>query len=291
MLYLAQITKPNRKKMIDISKSINPPFLVITLMDLISYRTLHLNKTFDKIVKAGGIHNFLKYKGKIILSLIIKDDMLLKLNYYDYAYIINHIKPDFYTTPDCETYDNEHITSIREIKKSLIFTKRLIELCPNSTPIGHVKGCDEWMVENHTKILKEGLGIQNFIFHVGDFLRHGDPNMITKARNLAFKIRKHAKNLLLYGMGAQNNLIRFSFADVYITDTHFVNAIHRKKFIGTKKIRSNKEYIALTKSNLIEIYNNIIALENQTKLIVGGVCPWVEVQEEKELRIVWLEEK
>ena len=105
--------------------------------------------------------------------------------------------------------------------------------------------------------------------------------MINKAKNLAFKIRPHARYLLLYGMGSQNNLLEFSFADAYITNTHLVTALNGKKFVGTKKVRYSEKYdINIVKENLIEIFNNVQKIKEQKKLFEGGACLWEEVQEE-----------
>lgn len=280
MIEFAPITEVNKKSMIGVAQSIPRKFVVVRLLDLISSKTLELKNVFYSIKKAGGIHKYLNYPGIIILSLIVKDDMIVKLTPPDYAFIINNLKPNFYTTPDCETYEGEETVSIEEIKKSLFFTKELMKLCNFSSPVGHVKGCNEWMIEEHTKILKM-LGIKDFIFHTGDFFRYGDSNMINKAKNLAFKIRPHARYLFLYGMGSQSHLLSFSFADAYITNTHLVTALNGKKFVGTKKVRYSKSYnIKIAKNNLIEIYNNLQKLGKQKKLFEGGVCPWEEVQEE-----------
>jgi len=280
MVELAPITEINKKRMIGVAKSIPTKFVVVRLLDLISPITLEPKKVFYDIQRAGGIHNYLNYPGIIILTLIVRDDMISKLTPPDYAFIIDNIKPNFYTTPDCETYEGEETTSIEEIKKSLFFTSELMKLCKFSSPIGHVKGCNEWMVEEHLKILKM-LGIKDFIFHTGDFFRSGNSNMINKARNLAFKIRPHARYLFLYGMGSQSHLLSFSFADAYITNTHLVTALHGKKFIGTKKIRYSGGYnIKIVKDNLLEIYSNLQKMNKQKKLFEGGVCLWEEVQEE-----------
>ena len=286
MVEIIPITEVNKKKMIGVAQSIPTKFVVVRLLDIISHITLELKSVFYEIRNVGGIHNYLNYHGMIILSLIVKDGMLSKLTPSDYAFIINTLKPNFYTTPDCETYEGEQIVSIEEIKKSLFQTKELIERCPFSFPIGHVKGCNEWIIEKHVKILKM-FGIKDFIFHTRDFFRSGDRNMINKAKNFAFKIRPYARYLLLYGMGSQNNLLEFSFADAYITNTHLVTALNGKKFVGTKKVKYSGKYnTKIVKENLIEIFNNIQRLNEQKKLFEGGVCLWEEVQEEPVRAIV-----
>ena len=283
MTELSPIVKLNQKGMIKIAKCIPTNFLTVRLLDLISPKTLKSNKVFYKIKASGGIHKYLNYSGEIILSLIVKDEMLPKLTAHDYSYIIKTLKPNFYTTPDCETYHNEETISISEIKKSIIQTQKLIELCPFSVPLGHVKGCNEWLVIEHVNMLKL-LGIKDFLFHVGDFLRNGEPSFITTARNLAYSIKQNARSLFLYGMGSQLNLINFSFADVYITHAYFFAATHGKRFEGTKKVNKNKDsFIETTRKNLIEMYNNLENSKKQRKLFSGGGGIWEEDQEEVDL--------
>lgn len=107
MVEIVPVTEINKKGMISVAQSIPIKFRAVRLLDLVSPITLELKSVFYKIRNVGGIHNYLNYNGIIILSLIVKGDMLSKLTPPDYAFSINIVKPNFYTMPDCETYNGE----------------------------------------------------------------------------------------------------------------------------------------------------------------------------------------
>lgn len=279
MVRLFPVIKLSDSNMLDLLKVLPLNCIVLRLQDLVASKTYDTNSTFRKIKKARGAHNFLGFRGKIILSLVMKDEIISKFNPEKYAEIIHTLKPDFYTTVDGETYEGEEELSLREINRCFNETAELMKLCPLSKPVGHVKGSNELQVLYHVNLLKS-LGINDFILHIGDFFRNGDPGMILRAKKYALIIKKQARNLFLYGMGSQKRLIEFSFADGYITFNHFVTAFNGKKYIGINKIGYSGGYSSkIVKDNLIEIINNIKRIENQKKLIQGGVCPW-EAEEE-----------
>ncbi len=285
MVNIIPITKANDTGASRIALAVSSDFIVVRLIDFISLKTLQPNSAFTKIVRAGGLRSYYKEKRPFILSLIAPDHICAKFLPYDYAYFIKNLKADYFTTPDCETYDHEGSTSIREIKKALILTEHLITLCKESKPIGQVKGCNESLVKEHAKVLSL-LGIEYMLFHTGDFLRNGDQNMILKARNLAVCIRPYAKRLFLYGMGSQNNILTFSFADYYVTNTYFIAARNGKRFVGIKKYQYHGGYsLDVVRSNLTQLLTNIMSSREQKQLFNGGDCPWVADQEEIVLAI------
>lgn len=247
-------------------------FLVVRFQDFVSHNTFEFNKIFYDIVAAGGLHNYLGFNGKILLSLIMKDEIIANVGPKKYSLAINSLKPDMYTTVDGETYEKENKLSIKEIKRMLIQTRELLRLCPYSTPVGLVKGCNESQIMFHVKMLK-WFQIKKFIFHIGDFSRNGDNNMINKARNLSYKIRQQVDYLMLYGMGSQKRLLDFSFADAYITFKHFVAATKGLKLNGFKWIRNpggfDKNIIT---ENFIQMKKNMKSIEEQKTL---GDILWV----------------
>ena len=280
MVELYPVIKLNEPTILDTWKGLALNCLVVRLQDLICPRSMRLNSTFFKIKEKGGIHNFLDFDGKIILSLIMKDNLIQGFNPSRYSEVINTLKPDYYTIVDGETYEKEELISKAEIKRSFLETRQLIELCKDSKPIGQVKGCNKSQIVTHMALLKS-LGIEDFVFHVGDFFRNGSPKMINRAKEYSLMIRKNAKTLILYGMGSQSKLQEFSFADAYTTFNYFVNAVNGKKFVGTKKYHYTGGYSPkIVRENLIQIIKNIANMKKQTKLIIGGVCPWEAEQEE-----------
>lgn len=268
MVLLSPIIKLDAKETFDVLKAVPVEFAVVRLQDLVLKNSFKFKKTFRKVVSAGGLHNFLGFSGQILLSLIMRDEIVARYKPERYAVAINSLKPDSYTTIDGETYEREYTLSWNEINRIHSENKQLIALCPRYEPIGLVKGCTEKQIEFHVGLLKS-LGIADFIFHVGDFFRYGDPDMIRKARSYSYKIRKHARCLILYGMGSQKRLLEFSFADVYVSFNHFVTAKNGMKFVGTRKIKYTGGYDPkIITSNFIEMYKNVNSLNKQTKLSV-----------------------
>jgi len=273
MVVLSPVINLSDKSTFKVLDAVPVSLVVVRLQDLVSKKTFEFNKTFNDVMAAGGLHNFLGYSGPIVLSLIMRDDIIANFNPQKYALAINSIRPTSYTTIDGETYEGEISLSIAEINRINKENKELVRLCPRYLPIGLVKGCTAEQIELHIEHLKL-LGIKDFIFHVGDFFRHGDTKMINKARNFASKIRNHARYLMLYGMGSQKKLLEFSFADVYISFNHFVTAINGMKFVGTNKIKYNSGYNPdIMVTNFLEMYKNIDLL-NKQKLFDGGENIW-----------------
>lgn len=253
--------------------------IVVRLQDIVSKRTYKFNSNFYEIEARGGVHKFLDFHGEIILSLIMKDEIIDNFKSGLYTKAINTLKPDYYTTVDGWTYEKTEKDSYLEIERCFEQTKELLKICPNSFPLGLVKGCTENQIDYHISLLKS-IGINDFIFHIGDFSRHGDARMMWRARKYARKIKSQADSLILYGIGTQKKMEKFSFADAFVTSTHFIAANYGMKFVGTKKVRysgedSRKDVI---KNNLFEMYQNLQKMSlYQTTLDNGGTNLWAEV--------------
>lgn len=275
MVVLIPIINLNDRTTFGVLDAVPVNFIVVRLQDLVSKKTFEFNKTFNDVMAAGGLHNFLHYSGPIVLSLIMKDEIIKNFNPQKYAIAINSLRPNSYTTVDGETYSREHSISMTEINRIHKENIELIRLCPRHLPIGLVKGCTDNQLELHIEYLKS-LGIKDFIFHVGDFLRHGDDSMINKARGFCSRIRGHARYLMLYGMGSQKRLLQLSFADAYISFNHFVTAINGMKFIGTNKVKYSGGYNNnIMIENFMEMHKNVSLLSEQKKLFDGGENKWV----------------
>ena len=268
------------KNSIKLAKAINSPIIVIPIYDLISNITAKPNKLFGKIKSCGGVHNFLDYHGIIILSLIMKDELILKFSPKQYAEIINNIKPNTYTTVDGATYNKQDSKAFKELKRLSKETTELLTLCPDIKPIGHVKGSNSIQIKLHLKYLKQ-LGINIFIFHVGDFFRWGDNSTIQQAKYFCSLIKDGGNTLLLYGLGSPKRMLEFSFSDLFITYSHFVNARNGRIFIKTKKQKfSNMSVYDAAIHNFKELSKYLENLKSQTKLFSGGKCKWAEAHQE-----------
>jgi len=279
MTELFPILKLNQPSLLSVHRGLPIKTVVVRLQDLIS-STYKFNSVLSKIKKAGGIHNYLGFHGKVILSLIMRDDILPHFTAEKYSLAINLLKPNFYTTPDCETYEGEIIKlpdgrifygnvekSFNQILKVLSITKKLISLCPNSMPLGQVKGCNNEQLKFHMVQLNS-LGIYDFVFHVGDFFRHGNPTFIQKAKVYSTFIKRRSRSLMLYGMGSQKKLNEYSFGDAYASMNYFIKARRGQEYTGTKLRRANGRYSpVLARKNLIQMLKNIDKVKHQTKLI------------------------
>ena len=272
------ILKLNQPSLLDVHKNLPIKLVVVRLQDLIS-PTYTFNSILNQIKDAGGIHNHLGFHGSVILSLIMRDDIIPHFTAENYSLAINLLKPNFYTTPDCETYEGEIIKlpdgriyygnvekSFNQILRSLSITRKLIPLCPDSAPLGQIKGCNREQLDFHIAQLKS-MGIYDFVFHVGDFFRHGNPAFIQRAKSNATFIKKHSRLLILYGMGSQKKLHEYSFADAYASMNYFIKARRGQEYIGTKLRRANEKYSpSLARKNLIQMLNSINKIKFQKNL-------------------------
>lgn len=270
---------------IKLAKAINSPIIVIPIYDLISDSTANPNEVFKKIKEAGGLHKFLDYNGIIILSSIMKDDLIRKFNSPEqYAEIINSSRPEFYFTPDGTTYESKENVPLTEIVRLSKLTMKLVQLC-SARPIGLVKGSNSHHIRQHRDFLKS-LGINIFAFHASDFFRQGNDNMIRRAKHYCSLIKKEDNLLLIYGLGSPKLMLEFSFSDFFITYTHFVNAKYGKIFSGKKKEEfSNMSVYEAAFHSFKELSIQLKKLKYQTKLFTGGKNKWEEDLQEPQFVI------
>jgi len=266
MVSLSPIVRLDVRDTFDVFRKVPVELIVVRLQDLVSKNTYKFNKTYYDVISAGGLHDFLDFQGHIILSLIMRDELVANFGPEKYSEVINSLIPDSFTTIDGETYEGENEVSLKEVERIHAGNKELVKLCSECRPIGLVKGCTENQIEYHIRLLRS-LEIEDFVFHIGDFFRQGDPNMIAKARSFSYRIRKHAKRLILYGMGSQERLQHFSFADIYVTFNHFVTAKNGMKFVGTKKVKYSGSYNPqIVVDNFAQMCKNVESLKGQVRL-------------------------
>jgi hypothetical protein len=138
MVTLSPVVKLDAKETFDVFRVIPLKIIVVRLQDLILKNTYNFKKTFNDVISAGGLHNFLDFHGQILLSLIMKDEIVANFKPLKYANAINSLVPDFFTTIDGETYEGEYSLSLKEIQRIHAENKELIRLCPKYRPIGLV---------------------------------------------------------------------------------------------------------------------------------------------------------
>jgi len=256
----------------------NLPAIVVRLQDLLTPSGNKFNTTFSQIKTVGDIHNHQNFKGQIILSTIMRDDLIAKVPLNMYVEAIQVLRPDSCLTPDAETYesttywkdgqmyyDGKEVSS-KEVIRVSSATMLLRRIFPNQHFIGLVKGSSAEMIENHAKFLVSQ-GITDLALHIGDFMRFGINDNIQRGKLYATIIRRIGKQLFLFGMGCQARLLEFSFADAYITYSHFIAARHGLKFAGTKAVSLDQGYSPeLVRNNLQELLKNIKRIQFQRKL-------------------------
>ncbi|MCF7860886.1 hypothetical protein K9M79_01480 [Candidatus Woesearchaeota archaeon] len=268
MVQYIPIIKINQPSIVSVWQEIHPSMIIIRLQDLVSPVTYQFNKVFSKIKESNSIKEFLKYHGKVILSFIMKDDIIKNFPINRYVEAINTLKPDFFTTVDGWTYEGEYEISEQEIIRCFLETKQIINQCPDATPIGQIKGCSKEQMKYHIGLLKS-LGINRFVFHVGDYFRDTDEKLIGKAKVYSSFIKKKVESLILYGMGSQKKITEYSFADAYASMNYFIKARRGIRIKRTNETSGHKYCYELVCNNLVNINENILRINSQTKLIGG----------------------
>lgn len=237
--------------------------VVIRGTDLFGSRGDTMKSIVAEIANSGSIQNWLGFDGEVVLSSIMPDIMLRGISKESYAYIINKLEFDYYFTPDGETYIGEEHLGRYEVGRILKETEFLLDECKGGKPIGLVKGSTEGQIKTDVKALV-CLGIKDMVVHVGDFIRRGDEREIAAGMRAAKIARSQARELLIYGVGARQNIDYFGFGDSFITQSHFVNAFYRQKLNNGKwEFMKRKAERADVMNNLKEIYNEVIGLEKR----------------------------
>ena len=209
--------------------------ITIKAYDFLSKDGKQTKPLLNKVLEKGNLHTMLYFNGSIILSSVMRDETLFGLTNESYALLVNTLKPEYYFTPDGETYLNEGSLSAFELKRIMADTQILLKQCMDSKPIGLVKGCTEKQIQMHSEFLKtNGVDIQ--VFHAGDYLRRGTKKEAAIAYNFARIIRKYAKVLLIYGIGSKKTIRKFNFADGFITQTHFLHNPKTQTWENFKRI-------------------------------------------------------
>jgi len=109
------------------------PWIVVRLAELIK------NKALMQRASSRGLHDFLGFDGKILLSTVMEDELLDELTPDDYLRMINDIKPDATMTPDSYTYlDDPLCLSWEQTMKQAAFSRAFSEL--DIPIVGLIKG-------------------------------------------------------------------------------------------------------------------------------------------------------
>ncbi len=213
--------------------------VMVKLQDLVSSDGRRESRQCLEIRSVGGLHRYLSYTGAIIISSIMPDETIRGMTPESYASIINALGPDYYLTPDGETYLGETHLSAYEINRMLTETRWVLGSGLRPNPIGLVKGSNLRQNLEHANALQQ-LGIQRFAFHAGSFLDRGTDYSVAQARSFAAAIRKTVPWLMIYGVGSRSHLRRFSYADAFVTHSHFTDAFKGIRLNHGRKTRSQE---------------------------------------------------
>ena len=214
-------------------KNSNNPVAVVRMQNLLTSNGKEFRPLFWKIKNAGGIHEYLGFRGTVIFSTIMRDHTIHNCPTDNYIYAVNNLHPDFFTTLDGETYENERRVSGKEIERTLSESKKVIRDCHESIPIGLVKGSTVSQNIWHTNVLLK-MGVNAFVFHIGDFIHRSESEELVRARMYIREIRKRVPFLLLYGLSSSRYLREFWSADGFITQSHYINAFMGKRLVGSR---------------------------------------------------------
>jgi hypothetical protein len=214
-------------------KSHAVPAIIVKMQDFLRENGQLNMSAIQNIRDAGGLHKYLKGAGHIILSPIMPDRLLLKIDYQIYVSLIEELGPDRYITPDGITYNGFIKYSRNQIELILDITSKLLDRFPEYTPIGLVKGCDLSQMDFHLDNLLER-GITQICLHAGDFLYKESGYSSDRIVGFTRYIREKVPYMMVYGVGSKHYFRRFHYADVYVTNSHYMQAFNHKRIQGTK---------------------------------------------------------
>jgi hypothetical protein len=212
-------------------KSQEIPAVVVRLQDFLQENGTPKTSEIQKVQRVGSLCEYLNFTGRIILSPIIPDSILEKINYDTYVYLIEALQPDQYITPDGPTYFRCTKVSRNQIELILGMTGKLLDRFPECIPIGLVKGSNLSQMDFHLDNLLE-LGLTQICLHAGDALYKEPHYAKDQVVDYARHIREKVPHLMIYGVGSKHYFRRFYFADSYATNSHFIQAFNHKVIRG-----------------------------------------------------------
>lgn len=245
-------------------KSEDIPVIVVKMQDFLRENGKPKLSAIKKIEHAGSLHEYLKFPGRIVISPIMPDSLLLNIDYDTYAYIFEALQPDEFITPDGITYNGYVNLSRTQIDYILYITDRLMKRFPEKPAIGLVKGCNISQMDFHTDKLRE-LGITKICIHAGDFLYKESKYSQDQIIGFARYIREKVPFLMIYGVGSKYNFQRFYFADCYVTNSHFMQAFNHKTIHGVRWVDFKSEATSSIVMKNYRYLRNLVERQNDVR--------------------------
>jgi len=206
------------------------PWIVVRLAELVK------DKALMQRVSSCGLHDFLGFDGKILLSTVMEDELLDALTPKDYIGMINDIRPDATMMPDSYTYlDDPLCLSWEQTMKQAIFSSAFSEL--DIPVVGLIKGviwkqiawsaeraielgCGSFAIPSR-ELAKQGL-LDGKISAVTNALRKGKEDAQLLLYGLSYPLRKRGEFVysgLSWFIGAKNGLYYKGNTSFLVTDT------------------------------------------------------------------------
>lgn len=171
---------------------IHLPWIVVRLSEFVK------NKTLIQRVVSRGLHEFLGFDGKILLSTVMEDELLDALMPSDYIRTIGEIRPDATMTPDSYTYlDDPLCLSWEQTLKQAAFSRIFSEL--EIPVVGLIKGAIGKQITWSTEKAIE-LGCESFALPSRELVKLGLFDGVLSAIMSTLGKSKKDTQLLLYGL-------------------------------------------------------------------------------------------
>jgi len=253
-------------------------FVVIKIQDLLSKDGRRTNSIFAKILDSGGLHEYFDYNGNFIISSIAPDKVVYGHSNLKYQEIIESLNPEWYFTPDCETYcgDKHDIQNgEKEIERAIEETEYLINNL-SSSPIGLVKGSNIEQAQNHAKSLKD-LGINVFSFHTSEFLLKCNRYVLGLGIRMFSEVREIVPYLIAYGIGSRDSIKYFQEANWFVTQSHYTQAFKWNQYVNGKAV-SIPSHEKVTKSLIMRNLSDICLTATSFGINQRTLSDWIDAQ-------------
>ena len=173
-------------------KDLPLPWIVVRLAELVK------DKALMQRVSSHGLHDFLGFDGKVLLSTVMEDELLDELKPNDYIRMISDIRPDATMTPDSYTYlDDPLCLSWEQTLKQAAFSSAFSEL--DIPVVGLIKGVIWKQIAWSTERAIE-LGCESFDLPSRELAELDLLDGVISAIMSALQKGKREAQLLLYGL-------------------------------------------------------------------------------------------
>lgn len=190
------------------------PMIFVPLWQLL------VNENMLSKASGVGLHDFLGFNGKIILSMVMPDELIDRLRLEDYFRLIRDLRPDATMIPDNYTYiDDPLFLSWSQTIRLVSFANDFLKL--NIPVIGLVKGANllqmDWAIKKQVE-----MGYVSFAMPARELFEEGSlgyflPHVLKILKNNSIDFE-----LLVYGVGRKQKYKGISYSNL----SWFIEAKH-----------------------------------------------------------------